>query len=231
MTAADGVARLLARNGPLLLDFDGPVCSIFAGYPAPVIAGELVSLLRKTDLAVPEMLADEPDPLEVLRWVGANGSTAEIVVVEEALCAAELRAVATAEPTAFGREVIVAARQVGLPVAIVSNNSAGAISGYLATHRLSPHVSAIVGRAFADPGQMKPNPAPILQAARSLGADPSGCVLVGDSLADIEGARAAGVPVIGYANRPHKVARFADAGADCVVTSMGAIADALLIQS
>ena len=34
----------LVGAGPLLLDFDGPVCSIFAGYPAPRVAAELVAL-------------------------------------------------------------------------------------------------------------------------------------------------------------------------------------------
>jgi len=65
---------------------------------------------------------------------------------------------------------------------------------------------------------MKPNPAPILAAARVLNAAPSDCVLVGDSLSDIDGARAAGVRVVGFANYPWKVSVFS--GADAVITSM-----------
>ena len=45
---------------------------------------------------------------------------------------------------------------------------------------------------------MKPNPEPIRQAARAFGAAPGRCVLVGDSLSDIEGAHAAGVWALGY---------------------------------
>jgi beta-phosphoglucomutase-like phosphatase (HAD superfamily) len=55
----------------------------------------------------------------------------------------------------------------------------------------------VVGRAHADPSQMKPSPRPIFDAVRTLKATPGSCVLVGDSLSDIDAARAAEVPVIG----------------------------------
>ncbi|MEV6928665.1 HAD hydrolase-like protein [Dactylosporangium sp. NPDC051485] len=53
------------------------------------------------------------------------------------------------------------------------------------------------------------------------------CVLIGDSLFDIEGAQAAGVPVIAYANKRPKIQRFTGAGADVTLTNMGEIAAAL----
>ncbi|MFY1588417.1 HAD family hydrolase [Micromonospora sp. WMMD734] len=222
------LGRLFSGVGAVLLDFDGPVCSIFAGYPAPQVAAELVEVLRRRGVDVPPDLAGEPDPLEVLRRTGAAGNYGTTCAVEDALCAAERRAVETAEPTPYGREVIVAAQQAGMPVAAVSNNSAGAVSAYLAAHRLAGYVSPVVGRAYADPDRMKPNPEPILQAVRALGQLPARCVLVGDSLSDIEGARAAGVAVIGYASRPSKVDAFRLAGAGAVVTSMGEIAEVLI---
>ncbi|SCL14040.1 HAD family hydrolase [Micromonospora inyonensis] len=220
--------RLLAGVGAILLDFDGPVCSIFANHPAPKVAAELANVLRRHGVDVPPDLASEPDPLEVLRRTGATGNQDATRAVEDALCAAERRAVETAEPTPYGREVIVSAQQAGMPVAVVSNNSAGAITAYLAAHRLAGHVSPVVGRAYADPTHMKPNPAPILQAVGAVGEPPSRCVLVGDSLSDIDGAHAAGVRVIGYANRPRKVEAFRAAGADVVITSMGDLAYVLL---
>ncbi|MEU8182555.1 HAD family phosphatase [Micromonospora sp. NPDC049047] len=226
MTADLG--RLLGGAGAMLLDFDGPVCSIFAGYPAPQVAAELVDVLRRHNVDVPPDLASEPDPLEVLRRTGATGDQGVTRAVEDALCEAERRAAETAEPTPYGREVIIAARQAGLLVAVVSNNSAGAVTAYLTAHRLAGYVSPVVGRAYADPMLMKPNPEPIMQAVRALGETPGRCVLVGDSMSDIEGARSAGVPVIGYANRPPKAAAFRSAGADVVITSMGAIAGVLI---
>ncbi|MDG4778097.1 HAD-IA family hydrolase [Micromonospora sp. WMMD961] len=226
MTADLG--RLLGEVGAVLLDFDGPVCSVFAGYPAPQVAAELIGVLRRRAIEVPPDLACEPDPLEVLRYIGATGDRGATRVLEDAFCAAERRAVETAEPTPYGREVIVSARQARLPVVIVSNNSAGAVNIYLAAHRLAGHVCGVIGRAYADPARMKPNPEPILQAVRILGETPGRCVLVGDSLSDIEGAQAAGVRSIAYANRPRKVAAFKSSGADSVIASMRDLASALV---
>jgi len=220
--------RLMAEVDAILLDFDGPVASIFAGYPATGVAAELVDLLRGHGVDVPAHQTSERDPLEVLRWTGSIGDQSITRTVEAALCKAELRAVKTAAPTPYGREVIVAARQAGLQVAVVSNNSAGAVTAYLAAHRLAGHVSPIVGRAYAEPQRMKPNPEPILRAVRALDASPGRSVLIGDSISDIEGGKAAGVRVIGYANRPAKVEALRKAGADLVITSMGAIAEALI---
>lgn len=222
------LAQLLAEVDAVLLDFDGPVCSIFAGYPARDVAADLVDLLHSHAVEVPTSLASETDPLEVLRWAGSVGDQVVTRTVEDALCAAERRAINTAAPTPYGREVIVAARQAGLSVAVVSNNSASAVSAYLAAHRLTGQIAPVVGRVYADPGQMKPNPAPILRAVRALDASPGRCVLIGDSLTDIEGSKAAGVRVIGYANRPPKVDAFRQAGADVVVTSMAPIAETLV---
>ncbi|MFI7022787.1 HAD family hydrolase [Micromonospora sp. NPDC049900] len=222
------LGRLFDEVGAVLLDFDGPVCSVFAGYPAPRVAAELIDVLHRQGVDVPPDLVSEPDPLEVLRRTGATGNQSATRAVEDALCAAERQAVETAEPTPYGREVIVASRQAGLPVAVVSNNSAGAVSAYLVAHRLAVHVSPVVGRAYADPARMKPNPAPILQAVQAIGESPSRCVLVGDSLTDIDGARAAGVRVIGYANRSAKAEQFRAARADVVVTRMRELAQVLV---
>ncbi|MEV4131451.1 HAD-IA family hydrolase [Dactylosporangium sp. NPDC049742] len=94
------------------------------------------------------------------------------------------------------------ARRAGMPTAIVSNNSEGAITAYLTAHGLRSHVHAVIGRPHAHPARMKPDPALIRQAAAASTTDVGRCVLVGDSLSDIEGAHAAGARVIGYANRP-----------------------------
>ncbi|MET8356050.1 HAD family phosphatase [Micromonospora sp. NPDC005171] len=222
------LGRLLREVGAVLFDFDGPVCSIFAGYPAPQAAAELVDVLRRRGIDVPPDLASEADPLEVLRRTGAAGDYGVTRAVEDALCAAERRAVETAEPTPYGREAIVAARQAGMQVAAVSNNSAGALTAYLAAHRLTGHVSPVVGRAYAEPTRMKPNPEPILRAVRAVSLPANRCVLVGDSLTDVEGARAAGIRSIGYANREPKVRALRAAGADVVITSMGELARSLV---
>ncbi|MBB4696023.1 HAD family hydrolase [Paractinoplanes abujensis] len=207
--------------GPLLLDFDGPICAMFAGLPAPLVAADLVRVVTP--------LADPPgmdDPLAVLRWADEHGSPALTAAVEEALIAAELVAAGRARPTPYAREVLAAARAKGVPVAVVSNNSAAAIELYLARQGLTGYVDAVVGRPRADPRRMKPDPGPVLDAIEAVGSTPSRCTLIGDSLTDIEAARAAGVAVIGYANKPWKIGAFTHA--DAVITSMSEVVAALI---
>ncbi len=36
---------LLARTNALVLDFDGPICAVFAGYPAAAVAAELHTIV------------------------------------------------------------------------------------------------------------------------------------------------------------------------------------------
>lgn len=45
----------------------------------------------------------------------------------------------------------------------------------------------------------KPHPAPLLEAARRIGADPSACVYVGDDLRDVQAGRAAGMATLAAA--------------------------------
>ncbi|MET7394549.1 HAD family phosphatase [Dactylosporangium sp. NPDC005572] len=222
------LGELLSRSQAILLDFDGPVCSIFGGYPAPMVAAELLNLVESRGVDLTDDIRDEADPMEVLRWSATLGKPELLREVEDGLCRAELLAAQSAIPAPYGREVIVAARDAGRPVAIVSNNSAGAIDAYLVKHRLAGHIAYIAGRAYTQPERMKPNPEPLWRAATAIDVEPAGCVLVGDSLFDIEGAQAAGVPVIAYANKPPKIERFTNASADVVITSMGDIALALL---
>jgi HAD superfamily hydrolase (TIGR01662 family) len=224
MSENDRLLSLLAHTSLLLLDFDGPVCEVFAGYPAPKVAGRLRRVLAQAGISVPDALANETDPLEVLRWVGRMECRDVICMVEDALRAAELEAVRVAAPTPYAREAIAAASQAGRTVAVVSNNSEPAVAAYLARHWLDQHVRFVVGREYAAPNQMKPNPAPILRALTAANAAPARCLLVGDSITDILAARAAGVRVIAYANKPNKVLPFIKASPDAVITGMVEIA-------
>jgi len=210
----------------VLLDFDGPICSIFAGRSAQSIAAELRGLLLAEGLSLPAQVAGEENPLEVLRFASSLGP-ALTARVDSALRAAELVAARSARPTPSAREAILACRQTGRIVAVVSNNSAAAIESYLATHNLATDIDLVVGRADSNPALLKPNPHLIVQALHALSASPAMCTLIGDSSSDIEGSRAAGVRSIGYANKPGKRERLIRAGADAVVTTMAELASAL----
>jgi phosphoglycolate phosphatase-like HAD superfamily hydrolase len=220
--------RLLDQTGPLLLDFDGPVCSVFARYPAADLAATLRQKLAQRGIETPAELAQVRDPLEVLRWTGRLGRPSLTRAIDDELTAAELAAVGTSAPTLYSREVIVAAAQGGRRVTVVTNNSAEAVTAYLTAHRLSVHVAHVVGRAHGHPERMKPNPEPIRNAVAALGADPSACLLVGDSASDIEGAQAAGVRSIGYVNNPAKRDRLSTAGPDFLLDNMAELAIALI---
>ncbi|MBP2474048.1 HAD superfamily hydrolase (TIGR01509 family) [Crossiella equi] len=220
----DELRRILREAQALLLDFDGPVCSVFSGFPAPVVAGQLRELLADggyTDL--PTIVAESGDPFDVLHYSATLGAD-EAQHVEAAFRAHETEAVSTAEPTPGTVELIHEWKRTGQPVAIVSNNSASAVEAYLNLHGLQHAVDVISSRSAPDPGLLKPNPHLVLQAAVMLGVQPDKCVLIGDSVTDIEAAHAAGARGIGYANKSGKGAKLAAAGADAITTNTSDLA-------
>ncbi|MBB4687401.1 HAD family hydrolase [Amycolatopsis jiangsuensis] len=212
MTAAE----LLDQAAALFLDFDGPVCSVFAGLPATVVADQLRSVLADaghTDF--PGSVATSSDPFAVLKYA-ASLSEDDARYVEAAFTAHEVEAMTTAETTEGAHELIQAWHASGRPLAIVSNNSAAAISTYLDFHGIRPLVDVVSARENADVGLLKPSPYLLNQAVRALAIPAERCVFVGDSLTDVEAAKAAGVRVIGYANKPGKRERFTRAEADAI---------------
>ncbi|MEU2662272.1 HAD-IA family hydrolase [Micromonospora sp. NPDC007220] len=227
MTAAD-LAKVIDRARVILLDFDGPVCSIFAQHSASTVAHELRRMLVDQAVTLPPEILAERDPLAVLRFTATLGRPAVVRLVDQAMTREEVTAARTAEPTPYGREVIVAAHQTGRRVAVVSNNSAASVHAYLSARRLTSYVHPVIGRPEAAPERMKPDPFPVLAAVRELGAQPTECVLVGDSVSDIEAAHAAGVAAIGYANKPGKRERFA--AADVVIDSMAELVTAFAVD-
>lgn len=216
--------EVIAASRVVLLDFDGPTCHLFAGRPAQGIAAELRRYLDS--IGLPTEGADPHDPLALYAAAIANDPD-RADEVEAWLSAAEADAAALAEATPGCGDMLDAACAAGLPVVIVSNNSETAIRAYLNRGLVGGHVAGIVGRPYAAPERMKPSPWPIREAAQRQQVPPSSAVLIGDSLTDIEAAHAAGVPCIGYANKPGKRERFRDARASVIVDDMHAIADAI----
>lgn len=227
MTASDipKLAELLADTEYLLLDFDGPVCSVFAGRSSRSIAIELINLLHTANALVPAGLDDTSDPLEILRHA-ATVDAQLLERVERHLRAAEVDATHTATPTPHAGDLIDAWRGRGRRAAIVSNNSSAAITAYLTTHAID--VDLITGRTSPNPSLLKPSPHLVAEAMRALDADadPAAYVLVGDSVSDVVAAREAGIRSIGYANADGKRRVLSDAGAAIVVDNMATLSQA-----
>jgi phosphoglycolate phosphatase len=213
------LAKVLGGSRHLLFDFDGPICSIFAGLPARSVAAHLRETLSGNGIDLPAAVQSADDPFDVLRFA-ATISDDLGERLESELRTMEMRAIQSAHPTAYAREVIEAAHNAGRALAAVSNNSRQAVTGYLTTAALVPFFDVIVGRSDPDPRLLKPHPHLIIQAVKELGGAPADCVLIGDSVSDIEGACNAGTHSIGYANKPGKLERLTKAGADIVITRM-----------
>lgn len=217
---AAALGAIIARTRWLLLDFGGPICSIYAGLPAPTVAEKLRHLFPGD---LPEEIAKTPDPIEVFQY-SATISDELAARVESEMADLEVAAVPTADPTPYVHQVIASARESGRIVGVVSNNSLRAVNAYLDRHSLSGGIRLVVARTSRDPALLKPSPHLINEAIRGLGANPVESTLVGDSLTDIEAAHSAGVASIGYANKPGKRIRMTELQAGAVITSMADLA-------
>ena len=80
-----------------------------------------------------------------------------------------------------------------VPVGVCSLNCEAACRVALDTHALGSYVDVIVGRDTVDP--VKPDPGPLLSAARELSVTPDQSLFIGDSERDAVAADRAGMDV------------------------------------
>jgi phosphoglycolate phosphatase-like HAD superfamily hydrolase len=217
----EGLRHIVAASRVILFDFDGPVCSVFAGVSAAQVAESLVGVLRRGSRGVDTEAFDTGDPLDVLRYSAEFGPAA-VTDVEDELIRAELEAVRSATPTPDGARAIRSCIASGRLAAVVSNNTAEAAIEYLTIHGLLEYVHAVVGRTYGAPHRMKPSAEPIERALEALSAKPSASAMVGDSPEDITAAQAAATASIGFANKPSKWRRLARA--DVIIDDMATLA-------
>jgi phosphoglycolate phosphatase len=227
MPARNGELDTLARQARhVLIDFDGPICQIFAGTSSHTVADELRRQLRAVHIDIPPAAATTDDPLEVFRAVADLGDQAD-AIAQALLTALEVRAVQTARPAAGSADLIITATRTGRTVTVVTNNSTAAASAYLTRQHLDSYVGKILGRDDPDPARMKPSPYRVRIAVGDLGAEPEDCVFIGDTTTDVLAGLLGGVAVIGYANKPGKADALSHAGARAVVTDLAEITTAL----
>jgi HAD superfamily hydrolase (TIGR01509 family) len=185
-----------------------------------------VELASAIGSELPEEIAASADPFDVLRYAEQLGEPLASTV-ERRFTELELDAVRTAVPTEHAHDVIRLAAPRSHLLAVVSNNSSVSIDAYLTAHGLRDHVAGIFARTSSDISQLKPSPYLLHAAMAALEMRSDNCVFVDDSTTDIQAAHAAGVPAIGYANKPGKAKCFAGYAPAAIIASMSEILSAL----
>jgi HAD superfamily hydrolase (TIGR01509 family) len=215
--------ELIDRAQVVLWDFDGPICRLFAGHTADLVAGELVEWLEGRGLhgLLTETERESLDPHIVLRAVDRRHRGSDLVaVLEERLTLEELRAALTAMPTAYADPLIRTWKAVGARLAIATNNSPRVVRAYLddrgLTDCFAPHIYGRTEQLH----HLKPDPHCLNRALNAMGAAPSAALMIGDSPTDLEAADEAGVPFLGYARNERKAKLLREAGAESVVASL-----------
>ncbi|MEV0088354.1 HAD family hydrolase [Saccharopolyspora sp. NPDC050642] len=211
-----GPPEIISSSDAVLLDFDGPVCAVFGGLADHQVAAGLRELFEGE---LPDAVDRSRDPFDVLKYAAATtGGFA--TVVEHRLRELESRAVEVAPPTPGAVAVLESLSRQAIPVVIVSNNSETAVHAYLQAHGLTNVVADVSARTNADVSELKPQPHLLLRAASFLGVSPERCVMIGDSVTDIEAAQRAGAKCIAYANKPGKREQFEELQPGAIVDQM-----------
>jgi phosphoglycolate phosphatase len=221
--------RLMGQAEALFLDFDGPICDLFAGLPAPLVVDQLCAVLADGGYGDPPLDVEKSnDPFDMLKYAAALGEV-EARYVNAAFAAHEVEAASAARPNSSTHDLI---RSWSLskhrPLAIVSNNSKIAVQMYLHRFDLCPYVGHVAARTEANPMLLKPSGFLLDQAALALGIESATAAFVGDSVSDYEAAQRAGSQFIGFANKNGKIHAFRGVGVACIVTSIEAIGSAII---
>jgi phosphoglycolate phosphatase len=100
----------------------------------------------------------------------------------------------SARPYAGAERVLRRLHEAGLRLAVVTNKQQRFATGLLQRLGLSGWVDLVVGGDRCE--RRKPDPQPLLFACEALDVVPERALMVGDSLNDVQAARAAGIPVV-----------------------------------
>jgi 2-phosphoglycolate phosphatase len=92
------------------------------------------------------------------------------------------------------RPVLAALQSNAVPWAIVTNKAERLTLPLVQALGLHEQAAAVVGGDTTP--HSKPHPAPLLEAARRIGAAPESCVYVGDDLRDVQAGHAAGMATV-----------------------------------
>jgi phosphoglycolate phosphatase len=100
----------------------------------------------------------------------------------------------SAQPYAGAAESLRTLHDAGLRIAVVTNKQHRFAAALLERLGLSSWVDVVIGGDTC--ARRKPDPQPLLFACESLRVPPSESLMVGDSVNDVQAARAAGIPIV-----------------------------------
>jgi pyrophosphatase PpaX len=116
----------------------------------------------------------------------------------------------------------------GIPMGIVTSKSRMMAERAIDLFELGRFFPVII--TADDTTAHKPDPEPIVMAASLLGLEPSSCVYVGDSPADIASARAAGACAVGATWGVASRTRLEEAGPAAIIDDIGCLPELLGID-
>jgi pyrophosphatase PpaX len=212
----DGLSatRRLAQTRAVLFDLDGTLLDTIAlilssfQHATTTVLGEPLPddvLLRNVGVPLAVQMAEfDPERAEELLAVyrAHNGEHHDRLV----------------EAYPGVAEVVAAIDDAGMPMAVVTSKSRHLAERGLTITGLRGRFPVLV--ACEDTEEHKPDPAPLILAADTLGVDLRYCVYVGDSPHDVRAARDGGAIAIGATWGVSSAAELAAAGPDFVIDSI-----------
>ena len=117
-------------------------------------------------------------------------------------------------------------KKSGLKLGLVSNGSRSRVEKELASFGLNRFFEAVLFGERKE--ELKPSPVMIQRALGAMGVEPQDAVYVGDSPADIQAAKSAGVPSVAIARGPIQEERLRREGPDQMFADLDEMAGFLL---
>lgn len=217
----DGMESGTPQPRAILFDLDGTLVD-----SAPDLAASVNELLTRHGL--PQLTVDQVKAmigggLRMLaeKAFAAAGGPVTGAALDEA--ERELVAIYLGQLTRMTRlmpgaeEAVVRFHAAGIAIGVVTNKPQVATREILLHFRLADRIGAIVGGDAVL--NKKPAPDALLLALDRLGVEPGDALMVGDSAADVEAARAAGMPVA-IVRGGYSVVPVEKLGADLVCDSL-----------
>lgn len=115
-------------------------------------------------------------------------------------------------------ETLLALQQARVTMGLVTNKPLEFTQPLLQHFALSGFFELVLGGECL--AEKKPHPLPLLMAAERLGAEPSRCVMVGDSMNDIIAAKAAGMKIIAVDYGYHQGVDLSQQGVDACLSAL-----------